>query len=68
MDKLHYVPESGGLSCEDKEGILNTHNSIRMNVAQGLEPGQPSAARMLEMVSDNHQSLAYEPECLIRTA
>ncbi|GLH10271.1 Venom allergen 5 [Gryllus bimaculatus] len=47
---------SGGLSCEDRQQILDWHNRLRQQVALGQVRGQPSAANMKEMVWD--ESLA----------
>ncbi|XP_023712757.1 venom allergen 5 [Cryptotermes secundus] len=43
---------SGGLSCTDRQAILEAHNKARQTVALGRVPGQPAASRMLEMVWD----------------
>ncbi|PNF28465.1 hypothetical protein B7P43_G15223, partial [Cryptotermes secundus] len=40
---------SGGLSCTDRQAILEAHNKARQTVALGRVPGQPAASRMLEM-------------------
>lgn len=42
---------SGGISCEEKQIILDEHNRLRQLVALGQIHGQPSAANMMEMVS-----------------
>lgn len=46
-------PGSGGLGCTDKQVILDTHNQLRQSVALGHVAGQPPAAGMREMVSDD---------------
>ncbi|XP_046683759.1 venom allergen 5-like [Homalodisca vitripennis] len=43
---------SGGLTCQDKRLIVDTHNQMRSMVASGRIAGQPAAANMLEMVWD----------------
>lgn len=40
-----------GISCADKQIILDTHNRMRQDVALGRVAGQPGAANMMEMVS-----------------
>lgn len=42
---------SGGISCEEKQIILDEHNRLRQLVALGQIHGQPGAANMMEMVS-----------------
>ncbi len=42
---------SRGVSCADKQIILDTHNRLRQSVALGRVAGQPGAANMMEMVS-----------------
>lgn len=44
---------NGGLSCSDRQDILDAHNTARQNVAQGRVTGQPAATNMLEMVWDD---------------
>lgn len=41
---------SGGLTCQDKQYIVDLHNQMRSSVASGRIPGQPAAADMKEMV------------------
>lgn len=41
-----------GVSCADKQVILDTHNRLRQSVALGRVAGQPGAANMMEMVSE----------------
>lgn len=43
---------SGGLTCQDRQTILDAHNRARQSVAQGKVSGQPAATKMLEMVWD----------------
>ena len=43
---------SGGLTCQDRQAILDAHNKARQSVAQGRVSGQPGATKMLEMVWD----------------
>jgi hypothetical protein len=50
--KQTVVTGSGGLSCADRQVILEAHNKARQSVALGRVPGQPAASKMLEMVSD----------------
>jgi hypothetical protein len=50
--KQTVVTGSGGLSCTDRQAILEAHNKARQSVALGRVPGQPAASKMLEMVSD----------------
>jgi hypothetical protein len=52
VDNDHVLAGSGGLSCPDRQEILDAHNSARQNVALGRIPGQPAASNMLELVSD----------------
>lgn len=44
---------SGGLSCLDRQEILDAHNTARQAVALGTVPGQPAASNMLEMFWDD---------------
>ncbi|PSN36899.1 Venom allergen 5.01 [Blattella germanica] len=44
---------SGGLTCQDRQVILDAHNNARLNVALGRVPGQPGATKMLELVWDD---------------
>lgn len=41
---------SGGLTCHDKQYIVDLHNQMRSSVASGRIRGQPAAADMKEMV------------------
>lgn len=41
---------SGGLTCQDKQYIVDLHNQMRSSVASGRIAGQPAAADMKEMV------------------
>lgn len=43
---------TGGLTCEEKQTILDEHNRLRQLVALGQIRGQPGAANMMEMVSE----------------
>ncbi|XP_034939193.1 scoloptoxin SSD976-like [Chelonus insularis] len=43
----------GGLSCQDKQTILDEHNRLRQLVALGQVQGQPHAANMREMIWDD---------------
>lgn len=52
LDNDHVLAGSGGLSCSDRQEILDAHNTARQAVALGRVPGQPPASNMLEMVSD----------------
>ncbi|XP_029047148.1 venom allergen 5-like [Osmia bicornis bicornis] len=47
------ILRSSGLSCEEKQAILDEHNRLRQLVALGQIHGQPSAANMREMVWDD---------------
>jgi len=49
-DTYHLIG-SGGISCEEKQIILDEHNRLRQLVALGQIHGQPGAANMMEMVS-----------------
>lgn len=40
-----------GLSCSDKELILEMHNQLRQSVALGQVHGQPAASAMMLIVS-----------------
>ncbi|KAJ1527884.1 hypothetical protein ONE63_007820 [Megalurothrips usitatus] len=42
-----------GVSCQDKQIILDTHNRLRQSVALGRVAGQPGAANMMEMTWDD---------------
>nr|CAD7447012.1 unnamed protein product [Timema bartmani] len=44
--------KSGGLTCQDRQIILDTHNKLRQSVAQGGVANQPAAANMMELVWD----------------
>lgn len=44
---------AGGLTCQDKQTILDEHNRLRQMVALGQIHGQPGAANMMEMVWDD---------------
>ncbi|XP_024867089.1 venom allergen 3-like isoform X3 [Temnothorax curvispinosus] len=44
---------SGGISCEEKQIILDEHNRLRQLVALGQIHGQPGAANMMEMIWDD---------------
>jgi len=52
LDDFHVPAGNGGLSCSDRQDILDAHNTARQNVAQGRVTGQPAATNMLEMVSE----------------
>jgi hypothetical protein len=52
LDNDHVLAGSGGLSCPDRQEILDAHNTARQNVALGRIAGQPAASNMLELVSD----------------
>jgi len=52
LDDFHVLAGSGGLSCSERQDILDAHNTARQNVALGRVTGQPAATNMLEMVSD----------------
>lgn len=43
-----------GLTCEDKQLVLEMHNQLRQSVALGQVQGQPAASSMMLLVSDNH--------------
>ncbi|KAJ9601118.1 hypothetical protein L9F63_000697, partial [Diploptera punctata] len=43
---------SGGLTCQDRQAIIDAHNQARQSVAQGKVSGQPGASKMLEMAWD----------------
>jgi hypothetical protein len=58
--KQNIVAGSGGLSCMDRQVILETHNKARQNVALGRVPGQPGASNMLEMVSETQRGQGNE--------
>ncbi|XP_066960890.1 venom allergen 5.01-like [Macrobrachium rosenbergii] len=45
--------KSGGLTCQDKELILNTHNTLRQKVSMGHVRNQPPAINMRTMVWDD---------------
>ncbi|XP_076653426.1 venom allergen 5-like [Halictus rubicundus] len=45
--------KSGGLTCKDKQDILDTHNELRQFMAVRFQPGQPQAANMREMFWDD---------------
>lgn len=47
---IEFFLGSGGLSCEEKQAILDEHNRLRQLVALGQIQGQPGAANMREMV------------------
>ncbi|OAD57679.1 Venom allergen 3 [Eufriesea mexicana] len=51
---------STGLSCEEKQAILDEHNRLRQLVALGQIHGQPSAANMREMVWDDELAAAAQ--------
>lgn len=51
---------SGGLSCMDRQLILEAHNKARQTVALGSVPGQPAASKMLEMVWDEELETAAQ--------
>ncbi|XP_021939333.1 venom allergen 5-like, partial [Zootermopsis nevadensis] len=51
---------SGGLSCADRQLILDAHNKARQTVALGRAPGQPAASNMLEMVWDEELASAAQ--------
>lgn len=48
---VYHITGSGGISCEEKQIILDEHNRLRQLVALGQIHGQPSAANMMEMVA-----------------
>ena len=46
---------SGGVTCQDKQVILETHNRLRQMLALGQIRGQPASLDMRELVRlDNH--------------
>ncbi|XP_063227592.1 venom allergen 5-like [Bacillus rossius redtenbacheri] len=45
--------KSGGLTCHDRQVILDSHNKMRQSVALGRVSGQPAATDMQEMVWDD---------------
>ncbi|CAG2064700.1 unnamed protein product, partial [Timema podura] len=47
--RMCLVSESGGLTCLDRQIILDTHNKLRQSVAQGGVANQPAAANMMEL-------------------
>ncbi|XP_054007292.1 venom allergen 5-like isoform X2 [Hylaeus anthracinus] len=47
------ILRADGLSCEEKQAILDEHNRLRQLVALGQIHGQPGAANMREMVWDD---------------
>ncbi|XP_069689676.1 venom allergen 5-like isoform X2 [Periplaneta americana] len=51
---------SGGLSCRDRQEILDAHNLARQSVALGRVPGQPGAANMLQMVWDDELAVVAQ--------
>lgn len=50
---INCFPYSGvnGLTCQDKQIIVEEHNRLREWVAQGEIEGQPAAENMMEMVN-----------------
>ena len=56
LDVKNIISGSGGLSCSDREQILDAHNRARQSVALGRVPGQPGASNMLEMVRDTEMT------------
>lgn len=54
-----------GLSCEDKELILDMHNQLRQSVALGQVQGQPSASSMMLISWD--EELAKKAQDLANT-
>ncbi|XP_077280956.1 venom allergen 5 isoform X3 [Temnothorax americanus] len=50
---IRFFNGSGGISCEEKQIILNEHNRLRQLVALGQIHGQPGAANMMEMIWDD---------------
>ncbi|XP_076045444.1 venom allergen 5.01-like [Oratosquilla oratoria] len=44
---------SGGMSCQDRDLILDTHNRLRQKVSMGEVRGQPAAINMQTMVWDD---------------
>lgn len=49
--------ESDQVSCQDKQLILDEHNSLREKISFGEIQGMPSAANMRELVRDNFRSI-----------
>jgi hypothetical protein len=58
--KHNVLAGSGGLSCTDRQAILEAHNKARQTVALGRAPGQPAASNMLEMVSETQREQGNE--------
>lgn len=48
-----FVIAATGITAAQKAEILEAHNRLRSQVAQGQVPGQPSAQNMREMVWDD---------------
>ncbi|XP_071540549.1 venom allergen 5-like isoform X2 [Panulirus ornatus] len=44
--------KSGGLTCQDKQAILDTHNTLRQKVSMGQVHNQPAALNMRTLVWD----------------
>lgn len=49
---LHYFILATGITAAQKSEIIEAHNRLRSQVAQGQVPGQPNAQNMREMVWD----------------
>ncbi|EFN78503.1 Venom allergen 5 [Harpegnathos saltator] len=52
-EDTYHLTGSGGISCEEKQIILDEHNRLRQLVALGQIHGQPSAENMMEMIWDD---------------
>ncbi|XP_067000503.1 venom allergen 5 [Anabrus simplex] len=64
----HKMIQSGGLTCADRQLILDEHNKLRQSLALGKVNGQPRASNMREMVwDDNLAALAqsWADQCTI---
>ncbi|XP_012286134.1 venom allergen 5.02 isoform X2 [Orussus abietinus] len=51
---------AGGLTCQDKQSILDEHNRLRQLVALGQIHGQPGAANMMELIWDDELAAAAQ--------
>lgn len=58
LSRLFYT--GTGVTLDERSHILETHNRLRSQVAQGAVPNQPGAQNMQEMVWDDE--LAYKAQ------
>lgn len=47
------LPPGNGLSCKEKQAIVDYHNQLRQSVALGQVQGQPAASMMMHLVNSN---------------